>query len=72
MHGLMCWRAHVERAYFLQNITDWVVYNSSVSACACGRTITLQERPESAVFFLRSTASTGPSCLSVGAYVHYL
>ena len=24
------------------------------------------------MFFLRSTASTGPSCLSVGAHVHYL
>ena len=34
--------------------------------------ITLQEQPGNAVFFLRSTASTGPSCLLVGAHVHYL
>ena len=34
--------------------------------------ITLRERPGNAMFFLWSTASTGPSCLSVGARVHYL
>ena len=37
-----------------------------------GRTNTLQERPGSAAFYLRSTISTGLLCLLVGACVHYL
>ena len=52
---------------------NWLgCYNSSACICAPGCTNTLREWPVSALFFLRSTTSTGPSCLSVGAHVHYL
>ena len=41
-------------------------------ACTRGHTNTLREQPRSTMFDLRSTVSTGPLCLSVGAHVHYL
>ena len=53
------------------NITDWVVIIRPRASASPGRTNTLQEWPGSAMFFLRSTVSAGPSCLSVGAHVHY-
>ena len=54
------------------NITDWVVLIHLCASAPADAPITLWEWPGNAVFFLRSTASTGPSCLSVGARVHYL
>ena len=54
------------------NITDWVVLIRPCASAFVDAPITLRERPGNAVFFLRSTASTGPSCLSAGARVHYL
>ena len=53
-------------------ITDWVVLICKCVSTFIDTPITLRERPGNAVFLLRSTASTGPSCLSVGARVHYL
>ena len=54
------------------NITDWVVLIRPCASAPADAPITLQEWPRNALFFLRSTASTGLSCLSVGAHVHYL
>ena len=54
------------------NLTDWVVITCSCAPVPADAPLTLREQPGSAVFFLRSTTSTGPSCLLVGACVHYL
>ena len=54
------------------NITHWVVLICPCASVPADAPNTLREWPGNAVFFLRSTASTGPSCLSVGAHVHYL
>ena len=51
---------------------NWLgCYILPMCACFCGCTNMLRERPGSTVFYLRSTISTGPLCLSVGALVHY-
>ena len=47
-------------------------YNFSISIRFRGCANTLWELPGNAVFYLMSTISTGPSCLSVGARVHCL
>ena len=61
-----CWESLLP-----SNLTDWVViFSVSIHLCRC--TNTLQEWPRSTVFYLRSTISTGPLCLSVGARVHCL
>ena len=54
------------------NITDWVVLICPCASAFIDAPITLRERPGNAVFFLRSTTSTGPLYLLVGARVHYL
>ena len=78
-----CWEVHVHawidalarpcwESLLPSNIADWVVLIRPCASAFVDAPITLWERPGNAVFFLRSTASTGPSCLSVGACVHYL
>ena len=78
-----CWEVHVHawidalarprwESLLPSNIADWVVLIRPCASAFVDAPITLWERPGNAVFFLRSTASTGPSCLSVGAHVHYL
>ena len=78
-----CWEVHVHawidalasphwESLLPSNIADWVVLIRPCASAFIDAPITLWERPGNAVFFLRSTASTGPSCLSVGARVHYL
>ena len=54
------------------NITDWVVLIRLCASAPADAPIILREWPGNAVFFLRSTASTGLLCLLVGARVHYL
>ena len=78
-----CWEVHVHawidalacphwESLLPSNITDWVVLIRPCVSVFVDAPITLWEQPGNAVFFLRSTASTGLSCLSVGARVHYL
>ena len=78
-----CWEVHVHawmdalacphwESLLPSNTADWVVLIRPCASAFVDAPITLWERPGNAIFFLRSTASTGPSCLSVGARVHYL
>ena len=78
-----CWEVHMHawidalarprwESLLPSNIADWVVLIRPCVSAFIDAPITLWEQPGNAAFFLRSTASTGPSCLSVGACVHYL
>ena len=78
-----CWEVHLHawidalalprwESLLPSNIADWVVLVRPRASGFIDAPITLREQPGNAVFFLWSTASTGPLCLSVGARVHYL
>ena len=72
-HRLTRWCARMLREPTSFKLNWLGCYNVSMHVPASADApIHSENSPGAPVFYLRSTISTGPSCLSVGAHVHYL
>ena len=72
MHRLMCWCRPCWESLLPSNLTDWVIIICPCVPASADAPIHSENGPGVLCSDLRSTISTGPSCLSVGAHVHYL